>query len=74
MLPNIIYGIMKVISYMISYMILYMILHIYNEILYDIIALAFLARPRNYDIIHDIKLFGMISYMISRSNMISYAF
>jgi hypothetical protein len=37
---------------MISYMILYMILSIYHEIVYDIIGLASLARPRNYDIIH----------------------
>jgi hypothetical protein len=49
-------------------------LSIYHEIVYDIIGLAFLARPRNYDIIHDIIIFGMISYMISRSSMISYAF
>jgi hypothetical protein len=37
---------------MISYMILYMILSIYYEIVHDIIGLAFLARPRNHDIIH----------------------
>jgi hypothetical protein len=56
---------------MISYMILYMILSIYYEIVHDIIGLAFLARPRNHDIIHDIILFGMISYMILRKSMIS---
>ncbi len=59
-------------------MIFHMILSIYHEIVYDIIGLAFLARPRIYDnnndIIHDIIDFGMISCMISRSSMISYAF
>jgi hypothetical protein len=59
---------------MISYMMLYMILHIKNEIVYDIIVLDFLALSRNYDIIYDIINFGMISYMISQSSMISYAF
>ena len=48
-----------------------MILHIDNEIVYDIIVLAFLALSRNYDIIYDIISFGMISYMIS---MTSFAF
>ncbi len=62
------------ISYMISYMILYMMLSIYHEIVYDVICLAFLARPQHYDIIHDIIIVGMISYMISRNGMISYAF
>ena len=52
-------------------MILYMILLISHEMAYDIIVLALLARPKNYDIIRDILLFGMISYMIS---MTSFAF
>ncbi len=55
-------------------MILYMILHIYNEIVYDIIVLAFLVLSRNYDIIYDIISLRMISYMTSQSSMISYAF
>jgi hypothetical protein len=42
---------------MISYMILYMIFSIYYEIVHDIIGLAFLARPRNHDIIYDIIFF-----------------
>ena len=62
------------ISHLISYMILYMILHIYNEIVYDIIVLALLALSRNYDMIYDIISFGMISYMISQSSMVSIAF
>jgi hypothetical protein len=49
-------------------------LSIYHEIVYDIIVPAFLALSRNYDIIYDIINFGMMSYMISQSSMISYAF
>ncbi len=52
---------------MISYDIIYDIIYDiapHHEMVYGIIVLAFLARPPKYDIIDDIIIFGMISYMI----------